>query len=431
MIMMKKLLLSVTLMLAVAVSFGQALSKEELKNQKRQKKALMGLIADAEKSILNDPAAAINALKPAIEGDHKALVANEPYLWYVLANAKLAIVNQENLKHSENKPYDANKLYRYSYEIFEHLTLCDKLDNTPDAKGKVKPQYSEQIKKILYETRNQLFNGGAHFYNEEDFNLAFNLFDTFISSAEHPRLVEFKLNDNAQLAEINRMAAYYSSLCGMRLEKYDLVLKNIDLAVQDSANAESAYEFKAQALVNLGDTTAWLATLKDCATKYPDNVYFYQSLIQYYDSKNQQDELMKFADDMIAREPSNALFTYVKGYILQQNEKLEEAIEWYKKALEVDPNYESALGNLGLCYLQLAQKFSNSEASMNIKDKAKMNKDKEILNAYYRNALPLYEKLRELAPDKQNLWLNGLAQCYYNLNMDDKLSEIEKLLPQD
>ena len=431
MIMMKKLLLSVTLMLAVAVSFGQALSKEELKNQKRQKKALMGLIADAEKSILNDPAAAINALKPAIEGDHKALVANEAYLWYVLANAKLAIVNQENLKHSENKPYDANKLYRYSYEIFEHLTLCDKLDNTPDAKGKVKPQYSEQIKKILYETRNQLFNGGAHFYNEEDFNLAFNLFDTFISSAEHPRLVEFKLNDNAQLAEINRMAAYYSSLCGMRLEKYDLVLKNIDLAVQDSANAESAYEFKSQALVNLGDTTAWLATLKDCATKYPDNVYFYQSLIQYYDSKNQQDELMKFADDMIAREPSNALFTYVKGYILQQNEKLEEAIEWYKKALEVDPNYESALGNLGLCYLQLAQKFSNSEASMNIKDKAKMNKDKEILNAYYRNALPLYEKLRELAPDKQNLWLNGLAQCYYNLNMDDKLSEIEKLLPQD
>ena len=431
MIMMKKLLLSVTLMLAVAVSFGQALSKEELKNQKRQKKALMGLIADAEKSILNDPAAAINALKPAIEGDHKELVANEAYLWYVLANAKLAIVNQENLKHSENKPYDANKLYRYSYEIFEHLTLCDKLDNTPDAKGKVKPQYSEQIKKILYETRNQLFNGGAHFYNEEDFNLAFNLFDTFISSAEHPRLVEFKLNDNAQLAEINRMAAYYSSLCGMRLEKYDLVLKNIDLAVQDSANAESAYEFKSQALVNLGDTTAWLATLKDCATKYPDNVYFYQSLIQYYDSKNQQDELMKFADDMIAREPSNALFTYVKGYILQQNEKLEEAIEWYKKALEVDPNYESALGNLGLCYLQLAQKFSNSEASMNIKDKAKMNKDKEILNAYYRNALPLYEKLRELAPDKQNLWLNGLAQCYYNLNMDDKLSEIEKLLPQD
>lgn len=429
--MMKKLLLSVTLMLAVAVAFGQGLSKEELKNQKRQKKALMGLIADAEKSILNDPAGAINALKPALEGDHKALVANEPYLWYVLANAKLSIVNQENLKRAENKSFDANKLYRYCYDIFEHLTLCDKLDNTPNEKGKVKPQYTEQIKKILYENRNQLFNGGAHFYNEEDFNLAFNLFDTFITSAEHPRLVEFNLNSNEQLAEINRMGAYYASLCGMRLEKYDLVLKHIDLAVQDSANAESAYEFKSQALVSLGDTTAWLATLKECAAKYPANVYFYQSLIQYYDSKNQQDELMKFADDMIAREPGNALFTYVKGYILQQNEKQEEAIEWYKKALEVDPNYESALGNLGLCYLQLAQKFSNSETSINLKDKAKMKKDKEILDAYYRDALPLYEKLRQLAPDKQNLWLNGLSQCYYRLNMDDKLAELEKLMPQE
>lgn len=431
MIMMKKLLLSVTLMLAVAVSFGQALSKEELKQQKRQKKALMGLISDAEKSILNDPAGAINALKPALEGDHKALVANEPYLWYVLANAKLAIVNQENLKRSENKDYDANKLYRYSYDIFEHLTLCDKLDNTPDAKGKVKPQYTEQIKKMLYETRNQLFNGGAHFYNEEDFALAFNMFDTFITSAEHPRLVEFDFNNNAQLLEINRAAAYYAALSGVRLEKYDLVLKHIDLAVQDSANAEYAYRFKAEAYANLGDTATWINILKDCSARFPSSDYFYQSLVQYYNSKGQQDELMAFADEMIAREPQNSFFYYVKGVVLQEAEKQEDAIIWYKKTLEVDPNYESAIGNLGLCYVQLAQKFSNSETSMNINDKAKREKDKAILEGYYREALPLLEKLREIAPDKKNIWLNGLAQCYYSLNMEDKLAEIEKLMPQD
>lgn len=429
--MMKKLLLSVTLILAAAISFGQGLSKEELKNQKRQKKALMGLIADAEKAILNDPAAAINALKPALEGDQKELVANEPYLWYVLANAKVAVVNQENLKRSEGKSFDANKLYRYCYDIFEHLSLCDKLDNQPDAKGKVKPQYSEQIKKILFENRNQLFNGGAHFYNEEDFELAFKLFDTFITSAEMPRLVEFNLNSLPELAEINKMGAYYASLSGMRLENYNYVLKHIDLAIKDEENAESAYEFKAQAQVCLGDTATWLNTLKECAVKFPSNAYFYQSLIQYYDSKNQQDELMKFADDMIAREPGNALFTYVKGVILQQNEKQEEAIEWYKKAIEVDPNYESAIGNLALCYIQQAQKFSSNEASTNLKDKAKMKKDKEILDGYYNQALPLYEKLREIAPSKQHIWLNGLMQCYYNLNMDKKLAELEKLVPQD
>lgn len=429
--MMKKLLLSVTLMLIATISFAQGLSKEELKNQKRQKKALMGLIADAEKAIVNDPASAINALKPALEGDQKELVANEPYLWYVLANAKLAIVNQENLKRAEGKNFDEAKLYRYCYEIFEHLTLCDQLDNQPDAKGKVKPQYSEQIKKILYENRNQLFNGAAYFYNEEDFSLSFNMFDRFITSADMPRLAEFALNDNPELLNISKMAAYYSALCGMRLENYELVLKHIDLAVQSEDNAESAYEFKAQAQVNLGDTVAWLGTLKECAAKYPENVYFYQSLIQYYDSKNQKDELMKFADEMIAREPGNALFAYVKGYILQQGEKQEEAIEWYKKAIELDPNYESALGNLGLCYIQLAQKFSNNEASTNIKDKAKMKKDKEILDAYYREALPLYERLREIAPQKQNTWITGLYQCYYSLNMEDKLAEIEKLMPNE
>lgn len=425
--MMKKLLLSLTLMLAVTTVFAQGLSKEELKAQKKQKKALMGVIADAEAAIVENPQAALDALAPALTGEHKALVANEPSLWYVVAMSKLGIMNQELLKSQEGQPANEGLIYKYCYEIFQDLSLCDSLDNLPDEKGRVKPVYTTQIKKVLYENRNTLFNGGAYLYNNEDFKAAYDQFDTFITSATAPCLMEFGLADS----EYNNIAAYYATLCAMRLEDYNMVLNHINIAVKDSANAESAYQFKAEAQAHLGDSVAWLNTLKECSGKFPGNPYFYQSLISYYDSKNKQDELIAFADEMIASDPKNPLFVYVKGYIAQQAEKTDEAIEWYKKTLEIDPVYQNAMANLGMCYIQKMQAYSNSQSSTKVNDKAKLKKDKEIIQGYLREALPIYEQLREIAPDKQNLWLNGLCQCYYGLNMDDKLSEVEKLLPKD
>ena len=56
-----------------------------------------------------------------------------------------------------------------------------------------------------------------------------------------------------------------------------------------------------------------------------------------------------------------------------------------------------------------------------------MKKDKEIISGFFREAMPYFEKLREIAPDRKELWLNGLTQCYYNLNMNDKMAELEKL----
>ncbi|MBR6648150.1 MAG: hypothetical protein IKL29_02080 [Bacteroidaceae bacterium] len=425
--MIKKLLLSLTLILTASFAIGQELTKEQIKERKRQTKALMNLISDAEAQILDNPSGALSMLKPAIDGEHSALVANEPYLWYTVASAKIGVMQQEQLKQQEGQSFNQNLLYKYCYEVFQDLSLCDKLDKTPDAKGRVKPKYSEQIKKILYENRNNLFNGGAYFYNEGEFEMAFNQFDTFIKSATYPSLAEFGLAEN----EFNNIAAYYASLCGMRMENYEMVLTHIDIAVKDSANAESAYQFKADAQLNLGDTIAWINTLKECSVKYPTNAYFYQNLIQYYDNNNKRDELIQYADDMIAKDPQNPLFVYVKGYIAQQSNQQDEAIVWYKKTLEIDPNYENAIGNLALCYIQQAQEYSNEQASVKVTDKAKLKKDKEILSGYFKEALPLYEKLRQIAPDKTNLWLNGLYQCYYNLNMETELNEIEKLLPQE
>ena len=423
---MKKLILSFSFVLAASIVSGQQLTKEQIKAQKKERKELMLKAKDADKAITNgDPAGALSTIQPVIKSP---LTNNDAYVWYVACKAKKGVIDAENFKRAQGESFNAELLYNSSYDIFDYLIKCDELDKAPNAKGKVAPKYSMDILQMMYENRNQLFNGGAYFYNAEKYNEAFKQFDMFIKTST---LEPLDTIPAVKDKELNANAAYYAALCGMQTENYKNVLKHIDLAMEEANFKENATKYKAMSQVNTGDTIAWLQTLKEGAKAYPSNPYFYQSLIAYYQTKNQPEQMTKFADEMISSNPSNPLFFFVKGMVLQESGKPANAIEWYKKTLEKDPNYESALANLGMCYTLLAQKYSQESASTNIKDKEKSKKDKEVLNGRFKEARPLYEKLRQLLPNKPELWVTGLSNCYYNLNMADKFKEIEKLLPNE
>lgn len=420
MIVMKKLILSLTLALSTMVAFGQALTKEELKAQKKQIKALMVVAKDADKAILDSPESALNKVKACIESP---LVNNDAYVWYVSAKARKAIVDKENAARAAGSQIDMNNLYKNCATLIYELQVCDSLDNMPNAKGKVAPQYTDFIKTGLYENRNQMYNGGSFYYNAGDFNEAYNQFAKFIDLSEYHLIKDLILPAEKMY---NVGAAYNAVLCGMQMKDYNKVLKYADYALEDAKKAKNIYRYKATAYQELGKTDKWLALLKDGVAKFPEDPFFYQSLIQHYDKAGDRSALSTLVDELIASNPTNAMFPYLKGYIAVQAEDYDTATEWYKKTLEIDPVHLDALTNLGRICISKAQEYSNKQSATKF-DRAKMKKDKEILNGFFKDALPYFEKVRELAPDRKDLWLNGLTNCYYNLNMSAKLKEIEAL----
>jgi tetratricopeptide (TPR) repeat protein len=422
---MKKLLLSITLMLSVAIVFGQELSKEELKAQKKQIKALMGVVRDAENQIINDPSLALSMMQSPIENE---LVNNNPYVWYVLVSAKKAVIDTENNLNYLKQPFDAEKLYKNAYEIYDDLARCSELDQLPNAKGKVAPKYTDEIKAMRADCRYILYNGGIHYYSEDNYSAAAKYFAKFADLKGIESLSDV-LNNEQDITILND-AAFNATMCGLMVEDYPFVLKYVENLKEDPERVELYYDYKVRALNAVGDSVAWLATLKEGVKEFPGNEIFQNNLIQYYDSKGLQDELVAFMDEMIANNPSNALFHYVKGYIFHSRDNYDVAVECYKKAIELKPDYVEAYNNQALCYLKQAQDYSNSQSSTKITDREKLKKDREVLKGYYSKALPLMEKVRELAPDRKNIWLNGLANCYYGLQMDDKLAEIEKLMEE-
>ena len=162
---------------------------------------------------------------------------------------------------------------------------------------------------------------------------------------------------------------------------------NVDLGKY--AMEDIALAYKEQ-----GDTAQWVNTLQEGMQKYPDNSTFFAQLIDYYSSHNKYTEALRFTDDMLAKDPSNAFFWYVKGYVYHNMEQYDKAIEAYKKAIEVKPDYAEVYSNLGLVYCAQAQDYSN-KATIDVND-PNYQKDQDTL-------------IRAIAhlPESVELWLIG------------------------
>ena len=165
---MKKLVLSFAMVLAASMVSGQQLTKEQIKAQKKEQKALMTKAKEADKAIVaGDHAGALNTIQDALKSP---LTNTNAYVWYVACKAKKGLIDAENYKRAQGQQFNAEQLYNSAYDIFDYLIKCDEYDKAPNAKGKVAPKYSMDIVQMMYENRNQLFNGGAYFYNAEKYD---------------------------------------------------------------------------------------------------------------------------------------------------------------------------------------------------------------------------------------------------------------------
>ena len=118
---------------------------------------------------------------------------------------------------------------------------------------------------------------------------------------------------------------------------------------------------------------------------------------------------------------------FVLGFIAQQSKDYEKAINYYKTALEKDPEMTEALNNIGLCYMNQATAYVDSKSNVNYRS-AEYKKVLQEEKEYYKKAQPYVEKLRELDPAGIRTWGIPLYQIYFKLAMDKELNDLEKLL---
>ena len=403
---MKRVLFSMVLLLAASFTFAQEKSVKEAKS-----------IANEVKPDFAKAEALINEALTNPETKDK------PETWDVAG----LIQKKRSEKEMENaylrKPYDTLQVYNSALNMCKYYFKCDELAQIPDEKGKIKNKFRKSNSASILAERGNLINGGIQFFNQDKNKEAFEFFATYVDVASSPMFEkENLLKTDTVLPQI----AYYASLAAAKMEDYPSVLKYAPYAQNDKEVGKYAMEFISTALKAEGDTVKWINSLKEGIQKYPEHPFFFGHLIDYYSNNNKYDEAMQFADDMLAKDPNNTFYLYVKGYLYHNMKNYDKAIEFYTKTVEVDPNYAEAFSNLGLIYCLQAQDFSE-KATTDVND-PKYKADQTTLKSFYEKAKPNYEKARQLKPDQKDLWLNGLYRVYYNLDMGPEFDEIEKLM---
>ena len=319
-------------------------------------------------------------------------------------------------------PYDTLGFYEAAYNATMNGLECMKYDAEPNAKGAVKPKYTENLKMLIANTRMQLVTAGNHYAGLGDQDGVLKYWGTFLDSDDNPIFAASK----AQEAQFIGQVAYYSAQFANQAKQYERAEKYADIATKDEAMREKAQTFKyAMAQRNLKtheDSVKYVNTIKELYQREPDNEMAFGTLCNMYNELNMNAELKALIDDKLAKDPNNHTAWALKGQSLMNqnttadNPNWDECIEAFKKAIEIDGTNPVILTYLGYSI--------NSKA-------AQVNGDRAAQKALYKEAMGYLERAKEIDPNRERAnWAYPLYQCYYLVYAasDPRTLEMEKLL---
>lgn len=223
-------------------------------------------------------------------------------------------------------------------------------------------------------------------------------------------------------------------LLSFNAKKYDLAEKFYDIAAR--YNDEQSHKFvldsRPQMYLQQGDTAKWIAALEEIIEKEPKSAnaeVAVQNLLAYY-SKKGNDAMSAFADKILARNPEDKMGNYGKGHSLFAASKFEEALEYFKKTIDADPEFVEGYNMCGMClYRQAADNYFNKIDGKKFKTQAELNAAEEkLVKSIYRDAIVYFEACREKAPNETSLWAGQLKTIYVNLGEKAKAEEMEQYL---
>lgn len=321
-------------------------------------------------------------------------------------------LNKFNTESQKKEKADEKGMYDALAEAFKAANECYKYDQLPNAKGKVKPKYSDALGVKLYSLRPMLINAGG-FYQSSDTKKAFDLLSTYVTSNDDPVFAKIKTDAAKDPNYLN--AAYFAGYMALMNQDYANAEKFAGMAVTDSVNGAQALNIQLQAMKmqmkTKEDSTAFIGKCKALYEKFPDNQIIFANLVDAYSQMNMNSEAEALVDSRLAKSPNDFVALMVKGQFLEQQNKFEEAADALKKSLENAPDQSKLVINatIGDCYLYHAQ--TRLDKIKGVLSKAA--KDQFI--PVYNNAIKYYEAAKALDTDgsQKSRYAARLYSCLY------------------
>jgi tetratricopeptide (TPR) repeat protein len=193
--------------------------------------------------------------------------------------------------------------------------------------------------------------------------------------------------------------------------------------LKDKEKSVESYQFLGEILYEQGnklkenDSTAAMNTyneaikvLEEGRKIYPNEPKILLALSNSYIAANKLDVAKDVFKAGVEAEPGNKYYRYNYGVLLLGAEEYAEAEKQFVKAIEIDPDYENALYNLGVTYVKWGTHLNE------LADQK--GETSEEYKVKYQMALPHLEKVTQMKSDDAVLW-ELLGKVYTVLGMQD------------
>ena len=193
----------------------------------------------------------------------------------------------------------------------------------------------------------------------------------------------------------------------------------------DSKRSE-IYKNVALILVNKGKTEEAKAAVAEARKENPDDASLILTEADLYLKVNDVANYEKLITEALAKDPNNYVLYFNLGVTNANANKLVDAEKYYKKTIEIKPDYVDAYINLAELKLRGDEKLVTEMNKLGTSDKD--NKRYEVIkterNNNFKSVLPYLEKAIELKPDDEAA-KKTLISVYGALEMTDKAKALK------
>ena len=160
--------------------------------------------------------------------------------------------------------------------------------------------------------------------------------------------------------------------------------KYYDLALQfDNKDSHNfVLRAKPQMLKEQGKTEEWIAALRDMIASDPKGEVGeigMQQLMSHYNGQGNE-AVDAYTKELVEKYPDSRVANYCRGFAFYGKNDFENAIVFFQKSVEIDPDYADGVYNCAYCYYQNALEKARAISGKKMKSQAAITSSKDSMS---------------------------------------------------